>query len=152
MYREERPEPPARCAKPDRRSGDDAIIDQDDRSAPDVNGPSVSEIEPSPALDLGKLAVLFGVDVAGVRSDYRRDLFVGHELRIRLVDDRADAAFRVTQCADLGHQQKVERRMERIRDLRRLERHRAEAQGRAGRTRQVRPAPPPACVPLLSDL
>lgn len=97
---------------PCRSSGGYAVVNQDDRPAGDGDGPPVSEIKPSPALDLGKLAVLFSLDVTGVGPDDRQDFLVQDELRVRTVDDRADTVFLMSRRTDLAHQQNIERRME----------------------------------------
>ena len=114
--------------RPDRAAGCNAVIDNDRGAAFDRYGGPIAEIAPPPALDLGQLAPLFLFDVGGGRPYLADYLLVQHQMRLIAVDDRADPELGMTRGADLAHEQDIERRTQRLRDLE-ADRHAAARQG-----------------------
>jgi hypothetical protein len=97
--------------------GCNSIINNDDRSASNRDCWPIPEVEGAATLELGESGCLCVGKVLRGYAECFYQLLVNDELRVTNISDSAKRQLRLARCADLAHEEKVERGVHHTRDL-----------------------------------
>ena len=105
----------AGCAqsRADRRTGRNAVVDDDCGPARDIRPFAVAEITPPAPLDLGQFGIPGGVEFGLADVRYPDHVVVAHDNGSGTVDHGAHRQFRLGGNAELADQDQIERGVER---------------------------------------
>jgi hypothetical protein len=102
-----------------RRARRNAVINHNRRAAGDLRAFAIAQVAVALPIDFGEFGIASGFKRSFVNTNVLNDVFIAHRDRAAAVDNRTHCQFRLEGHADLAHEDQIDRRLERLSNLRR---------------------------------